>query len=200
MPCSCCCPRRTSSRRRAGELPRPSAACSTPAATRRARTAYRARHRRSRRLRLQRASHAGIMRWKYAKLLIEPRQRVPGRLRPRRRRARISQGRVRDEALACYRAAGIDCASEERWPSAAGDVPHARDRRPTPRWRLVLAEPRPQHRLARDRLPQRRDRPARPLHGVPTPLNPALQRIAIRMPRDSLPVGSVPVAEVEAIT
>ena len=38
------------------------------------------------------------------------------------------------------------------------------------------------------------------LYGVPTPFNAAMQRVAGRMLREGMPVGSMPVADVEAAT
>ena len=71
--------------------------------------------------------------------------------------------RLREEAIACYRAAGIDWASEEEMAERRKSMSARRaDRRIDTRRRLVVAEHRPRRRLHRDRLPQRRDRPARP--------------------------------------
>ena len=48
---------------------------------------------------------------------------------------------------------------------------------------LVVAEPGPGHGQHRERLPERRDRAARRQHGVPTPANALMQRLAPRSRR-----------------
>ncbi len=103
-----------------------------------------------------------IMRWKYAKLLsnlgnaIQAACGLDGDARP-------LYARVRDEAIACYRAAGIDWASEAEMSERRTSMSPMREiAGHASRRRIDVAEPRAQRRQHRDRLPQRRDRAARP--------------------------------------
>ena len=65
------------------------------------------------------------------------------------------------EARACFEAAGLDYEPDTR-ALGATHVATAPGPRRAPRDVLVVAEPAARHRHDRDRLPQRRDRPARP--------------------------------------
>lgn len=102
-----------------------------------------------------------VMAWKRLKLLSKPRQR-PGRpVRPRRgvaATARAGAGRgprgVRGHRLGGGDAGGGGSAA--RGPDGAAGDPRAR-----PLGRVDVPEPGPRGRLGRDRLPERRDQPAR---------------------------------------
>ena len=102
---------------------------------------------------------------------VEPRQRRAGAvglgvfaLRCRTEPAcRRRAGAVRDEAVACYRAAGIDWASDDEMNARRQDALRLQPIAGKPRGGgSIVAEHRPRRRVDRDRLPQRRDRAARP--------------------------------------
>jgi 2-dehydropantoate 2-reductase len=139
-----------------------------------------------------------IMRVKYRKLLLNLGNALEAASGHGVRRTDLYPRAV-EEAEACYRAAGIDCASEtEDRARRDGTMRHGsiagRERSGGSTWQS----------LARGAgvseidwlngeivLLGRR-------HGVPTPVNAALQRIANRLAREHVPPGSLSVDELEA--
>ena len=115
---------------------------------------------------------ADVMRWKYAKLLDNLNNAIEAlcghehtgfAAEPRSEDAAELYHRTRAEGTAALRAAGIAHASRAEIAEVIGN--HVRDRagrRLGPVGRLVLAEPHPGDRDDRGRLPERRDRAARP--------------------------------------
>jgi 2-dehydropantoate 2-reductase len=132
-----------------------------------------------------------IMRWKYAKLLsnlsnaIQAACGFDGD-------ARALYARVRDEAIACYRAAGIAWASEAEMSERRKSMSpmreiagHARAGGST--WQSLA---RNTGSIETDYLNGEIALLGR-LHGVPTPVNFVLQAIASRMARENMPPGSL---------
>lgn len=129
-----------------------------------------------------------IMRWKYAKLLAN----VGNALQAA---CETMTGEImrmlRNEALACYEAAGIDCATAEETRARrttgirAAPVP-GRARPGGSSWQSIR---RGTGNIEADYLNGEIVQLGR-LHGVPTPANAVLQRIGNRLARESLPVGS----------
>lgn len=141
---------------------------------------------------------ADIMRWKYAKLLsnlgnaIQAACGFDGD-------ARALYARVRDEAIACYRAAGIEWASEAEMNERRRSMSPMREiggerRAGGSTWQSLA---RNTGSIETDYLNGEIALLGR-LHGVPTPANAALQAIASRMAREGIAPGSVRVGEVEA--
>lgn len=140
-----------------------------------------------------------VMRWKYAKLLGNVEGALEAIAGPAARGTALGQ-EARAEALACYAAAGIEYASAEEMsqafaalagstgaaaPSGAGGSSWQSLQRATGRieadWlngEIVLLGA---------------------LHGVRTPVNNALRRLANRMARERTAPGSVPLAQVERL-
>lgn len=139
-----------------------------------------------------------IMRWKYAKLLANLGNAVEALFGPAASRGEWS-ARARAEALECYRAADIDCASEaevaERRTSGASN--------PRPvggnshgggsSWQSLA---RGSGTIEADYLNGEIVLLGR-LYGVATPVNAALAQVAARMARNGEPVGSADPASVE---
>jgi 2-dehydropantoate 2-reductase len=138
-----------------------------------------------------------IMRWKYAKLLsnlsnaIQAACGFDGD-------ARALYARVRDEAIACYHAAGIAWASEAEMSERRKAMSPLREiaghaRAGGSSWQSLA---RSTGSIETDYLNGEIALLGR-LHSVSTPANAALQTIASRMARDGAAPGSVRVAEVE---
>ncbi len=139
------------------------------------------------------APDPAIMRQKYAKLLGNLSNAVnaaAGEAPPDLARV------LREEALACYAAAGIDCAGVEetrarrRTAVSDGDVPGF-DRHGGSSLQSVL---RGTGNIEADYLNGEIVQLGR-LHGVPTPANAVAQEAGNQMVRDGLSVGAIPVAE-----
>jgi 2-dehydropantoate 2-reductase len=139
-----------------------------------------------------------IMRWKYAKLLsnlgnaIQATCGLDGD-------ARSLYARVRDEAIACYRAAGIEWASEAEMSERRTSMSPMREisgqrRAGGSTWQSLARDT---GSIETDYLNGEIALLGR-LHGVPTPANAALQAITARMARESIAPGSIRVADVEA--
>jgi 2-dehydropantoate 2-reductase len=139
-----------------------------------------------------------IMRWKYAKLLsnlgnaIQAAGGLDGDARP-------LHARVRDEALACYRAAGIAWASEAEMSERRTSMSPMREiaghgRAGGSTWQSLA---RNTGSIETDYLNGEIALLGR-LHGVRTPANAALQAITARMSREGIAPGSLSAAEVEA--
>lgn len=141
-----------------------------------------------------------IMRWKHAKLLGNLANAFAAACGTGARAPEFMAA-ARAEALACYAAAGIDCASDEEMAARrrASGMRHgpvdgaARDGGSS--WQS-LARGLPT--IETDFLNGEIVMLGR-LHGVPTPCNLALQQVADRMVRERRPVGSMPVAELERL-
>jgi 2-dehydropantoate 2-reductase len=140
---------------------------------------------------------ADAMRWKYAKLLsnlgnaLQAACGLDGAARP-------LYARVRDEAIACFRAAGIDWATDEemvaRRPAMSRPGAIAgRTRAGGSSWQSLA---RGAGSIETDYLNGEIALLGR-LHGVPAPANVALQGIAVRMARDGMAPGSISAAEIE---
>lgn len=132
-----------------------------------------------------------IMRWKYAKLLGNLNNTLQAAVgsAPARDIARMLQ----QEAIACYKAAGIDWASEE-------EMRKRREAMSTPRgWRggssTWQSLARGAGSIESDYLNGEIALLGR-LHGVPTPANAALQRIGSRLIAQGRPPGSMSPDEV----
>ena len=141
---------------------------------------------------------ADIMRWKYAKLLNNLGNAVQAACGHDSDALQL-HGRLREEAIACYRAAGIDWASEEEMAERRKSMSRPAAIAGSTRgggssWQSIA---RGAGSIETDYFNGEIALLGR-MYGVPTPLNAAMQRVAIRVLRDSLPVGSVPVSEVEA--
>ena len=113
--------------------------------------------------------------------------------------ARALYARVRDEAIACYRAAGIAWASEAEMSERRKSMSpmreiagHARAGGST--WQSLA---RSAGSIETDYLNGEIALLGH-LHGVPTPANAALQAITARMAREGIAPGSMSAAEVEA--
>jgi 2-dehydropantoate 2-reductase len=138
------------------------------------------------------------MRWKYAKLLGNLGNAVQAACRPEDD-ARPLYGRLREEAIACYRAAGIEWATDEEQaerrkamsrpaPSEGGRI-----RGGGSSWQSLA---RGQGSIESDFLNGEIVLLGR-MHNIPTPANAALQRIATRLAAAGTPPGSMSLAEIE---
>jgi 2-dehydropantoate 2-reductase len=140
-----------------------------------------------------------VMRWKYAKLLMNVINAMQAacELGPD---ARDLTRQVRREALACYEAAGIDCASADEVRERRGDLiqlaPVAgRSRSGGSSWQSLA---RGTGDIEADYLNGEIVLLGR-LHGVPTPANCVLQRVAARMARERAAPASLPLADLRAM-
>lgn len=143
-------------------------------------------------------SDPAVMRAKYAKLLRNLGNALEAACGPAARDSDLA-AQARREALACYRAAGIDAATAEEDAARRGDLV-----RIAPVEGVARAGGSSWQSLARgagtveaDHLNGEVVLLGR-LHGVPTPVNALLQRTANRMARVRAPAGSLPVADLEA--
>jgi 2-dehydropantoate 2-reductase len=139
-----------------------------------------------------------IMRWKYAKLLMNLGNAIEAICGPAARRGPLGQI-VRHEGIACLEAAGIDFVSEEE--DAARRADHIRidpigsDRRAGgSSWQSLL---RRTGTIETDYLNGEIVLLGRH-HGIPTPANELLQRLANRMALEKRAPGSIEAAEVLA--
>jgi len=134
---------------------------------------------------------ADVMRWKYQKLLMNLANVVEAACGPEGRASEVAKLATR-EALACYAAAGIDCASRDEDRARRGDKLQLRDVGGRPRgggstWQSLA---RGTGALETDYLNGEIVLLGR-LHGVPTPVNALLQRVARRLARTNATPGSV---------
>jgi 2-dehydropantoate 2-reductase len=150
---------------------------------------------------------AAVMRWKYAKLLTNLGNALQAAVVPDGAgdgtlgdAGRELMRRLKHEALACFAAAGIDCAGrdEVRGRQAGvyrlGEVPgHPRSGGSS--WQSLV---RGTGNLETDYLNGEIVLLGR-LHGVPTPVNALCQSLARRLLREGLPAGSFDAAEVLAM-
>lgn len=141
---------------------------------------------------------ADIMRWKYAKLisnLVNAIQAACGFGGD----AHTLYARVRDEAIACYRAAGIAWTSEEEMSARRTSMSPMREiagqsRAGGSTWQSLA---RGADNVETDYLNGEIALLGRQ-HNIATPVNSALQAITSRMARDRIAPGSMSVAGVEA--
>ncbi len=139
-----------------------------------------------------------VMRAKYAKLLMNLNNALQAAVGLEVDAREISVA-LRNEALAVYAAAGIDCASAAEMKARRADGPRLADVEGVPRgggssWQS-LARGAPD--IETDYLNGEIALLGR-LHGVPTPANATLQRIASELARDRAAPGALSVAEVAA--
>ncbi len=132
-----------------------------------------------------------VMRWKYAKLLGNLANTMMAFTGSHDEAAEISR-RARSEALACYEAAGIVCATPEEEAERLREMPPPRPVAGTRRIgsSSLQSLARGTGQIETDYLNGEIVLMGR-LHGVPTPVNDALQQLSIRMARAHLPPGSL---------
>jgi 2-dehydropantoate 2-reductase len=131
-----------------------------------------------------------VMRWKYAKLLNNLGNAVQAACGFEGDLADL-YGQVRDEAVACYRAAGIEWASAEEMRAARGDFtlkPAGDEKRAGGSSWQSLA--RGQGSIETDYL-NGEIALLGAMHGVATPANRAVQRAANRLALERMPPGSI---------
>ena len=137
-----------------------------------------------------------IMRWKYNKLLSNLNNAFVAACGPEARAPEFLAA-VKDEALACYAAASIDCASDDenaqrRRESGMQFAQIEGSRRDGgSSWQSLM---RGSPTIESDYLNGEIVLLGR-LHGVATPCNEALQRVANRMVRERAAAGSLPVED-----
>lgn len=138
-----------------------------------------------------------IMRRKYTKLLLNLGNALQAAVGDIRESDDLHQ-RAREEAIACYRAAGIDFASDEEDRERRGDLlklaPIEGQRRTGGSSWQSLARGKPS--IEADYLNGEIVLLGR-LHGVPTPVNEMLQTVVNRMAREGTPAASLTVADLE---
>jgi 2-dehydropantoate 2-reductase len=139
-----------------------------------------------------------VMRQKYAKLVMNLGNAIEAACGPDARAGELWT-RAREEAVACFDAAGIDYASEEEDTARRGEHFRLRpvngQRRPGGSTWQSLA--RGTGSIETDYLNGEIVLLGR-LHGVPTPVNALLQRTANRMAREGMPPGSLAAEELLA--
>ncbi len=137
------------------------------------------------------------MRWKYSKLLDNLGNAVDALCGPHAPASELLAA-AREEALRCYAAAGIDCASprerEDRLGELSFEPVHGDEHRGGSSWQSLsrgsgtIETPFLNGEIAM----------LGHLHGVPVPVNETLDRLALRAVRDEAPPASMSVAEVMA--
>jgi 2-dehydropantoate 2-reductase len=137
-----------------------------------------------------------IMRWKYRKLLHNLGNAVEAICGPRARPGRLAE-LAEEEGEACLRAAGIDFASAEEDEVRRGELVTRRPvgDRARPGGSSWQSLSRSTGAIETDYLSGEIVLLGR-LHGVPTPVNAVLQRLAARIAAERRPPGSVPAEEV----
>jgi 2-dehydropantoate 2-reductase len=131
-----------------------------------------------------------IMRWKYAKLLFNLKNVYPAIFRPDEDLGDLEKA-VRDEALACYRATGIEFASSEEMRERARphfkrtDIPGLK-RPGSSTWQSLA---RGRNRVETDYL-NGEIVLLGALHGIATPYNRALQVMANQVANGDFPIAS----------
>ncbi|HZP57430.1 MAG TPA: 2-dehydropantoate 2-reductase [Dehalococcoidia bacterium] len=141
---------------------------------------------------------ADVMRWKYAKLLSNLSNALQAICGLGREWGDLS-ARAVDEALACYRAAGIACAGREEMDARRRDAMReqpiaGRAREGGSSWQSLA---RGAGSIEADYLNGEIVLLGR-LHGVPTPVNELLRRTADRMARERLAPGAVTADDLRA--
>jgi 2-dehydropantoate 2-reductase len=138
-----------------------------------------------------------VMRWKHAKLLRNLGNAADAVL-VRDADSADLLARAKAEALACFAAAGIAWASDDEVAARVRTVPRpghvaGAERGGGSSWQSLA---RGSGRIEADHLNGEIALLGR-LHGVATPVNAALQELALRCARERLPPGSLSLAEVE---
>ena len=138
------------------------------------------------------------MRWKYAKLLMNLGNAVEAALGPEGRFSEVA-AEARREGVACLRAAGIDCASREEDRERRGDLLQMKpiegeERGGGSSWQSLA---RRTGRIETDYLNGEIVLLGR-LHGVPTPVNERVQRVANHLARTGTPPGTLTEADLLA--
>lgn len=141
-----------------------------------------------------------VMRYKYAKLLMNLGNSLQALVEPGSDGAGDIHRLMMKEALACYKAAGIDCASQEEFTKRRADHIQVAPIEGTNRgggssWQSIA---RGTGDIESDYLNGEISLLGR-LHGVPTPANTTLQNLAIKLARDKGPVGSYRAAELKEL-
>ena len=139
-----------------------------------------------------------VMRWKHAKLLGNLGNAVEAALRVEDRDAEFMRS-ARDEALACYTALGVACATAEEMRERARAIPPFRpvggeDRRGGSTWQSLA---RGAGSVEADYLNGEVVLMGR-LAAVPTPMNETLQRVVDSMARDGRQPASMTASEMRA--
>jgi 2-dehydropantoate 2-reductase len=132
-----------------------------------------------------------IMRWKYGKLLMNLGNAVEAICGPPARHGSIG-ALARREGIACLEAAGIDYVSEDEDAARRGDILRLQAiggqvRQGGSSWQSLQRQA---HSIEADYLNGEVARLGR-LHGVPTPVNDLLQRLANRMAREGTTPGAL---------
>jgi len=140
-----------------------------------------------------------IMRWKYGKLLMNLGNAVEAICGPRARSGPLTK-RARGEGVACLEAARIDYVGEQEDTARRGDLLHmhpiaGQTRGGGSSWQSLQ---RGAGSIESDYLNGEIGRLGR-LHGVPTPVNTLLQRIANQLARAGTPPGSMSCEELSAL-
>lgn len=152
--------------------------------------------------RMSSRAEPAVMRLKYTKLLANlgnAVQAVTGEMRGSEGFRRLA-GQLRDEAVACYAAAGIDFAPEEQYDAEVRSRYQLREIAGRPRagsstWQSLM---RGHTTLETDYLNGEIILLGR-LHGVPTPLNAVVRRLANGLAAGGEKPGRYTVADVEAM-
>jgi len=136
-----------------------------------------------------------VMRWKYTKLLMNLGNSIEASVTPHPDVKDLVR-RARAEGEACLRAAGIDFASRDEDKERRGDRMHVQPVDGQPRgggssWQSLA---RGTHSIETDYLNGEIAMLGR-LHGVPTPVNALMQRVANEQARIGAPPQSVPAAQ-----
>lgn len=139
-----------------------------------------------------------VMRAKYAKLLMNLGNALEAAC-GREARGSALGAQARREAVACYRAASIDAATQEEDANRRGDLLRIAEVEGVERgggssWQSLA---RGVGSIEADHLNGEIVLLGR-LHGVPTPVNAVFQRTANRMARDRAPAGSLSLEDLEA--
>jgi len=137
-----------------------------------------------------------IMRWKYAKLLINLGNSLQALCEPGPEARDIAR-LMTHEALDCYRAAGIDCATREEEMARRGDhmqlgTIDGQQRGGGSSWQSIV---RGTGSIESDYLNGEIVLLGR-LYGVPTPVNLVLQQMGIRLAKEGGKVGSYSLEEI----
>jgi 2-dehydropantoate 2-reductase len=140
-----------------------------------------------------------VMPWKYTKLLGNLGNALDAAVGAAGRSGAL-YGRARAEAIACYEAGGIEWASEDAERERRSAMSPMRmvegvTQRGSSSWQSLA---RGTGSIETDWLNGEIVLLGR-LHGVPTPVNEALQQVANRMARDRIPAGSLSPSDIEAL-
>ncbi|MBW2092186.1 MAG: ketopantoate reductase family protein [Deltaproteobacteria bacterium] len=138
-----------------------------------------------------------IMRWKYAKLLMNLNNSIQALCEPQGREALDIMRMMAKEAMDCYQAAGIECASREEFMDRRGDHIQLGEVEGSKRgggssWQSIF---RGTGDIEADYLNGEIVLLGK-LHGVDTPANRVMQQLANRLAREGGKPGSYPVDQI----